>query len=85
MALEKIKVVSPDLIVKRADYSEAALAKIAHVNFAITQITDAVSNVGVLGTTTALTATTVAPLRAQVEDRLDAIEAKLDALIKALS
>ena len=85
MALKKITVVSPDLIVKRADYSEGALAKIAHVNFAIGQITEAVSGVGVLGTTTALAATTTATLRAEVEARLDAIEVKLDALIKALS
>jgi hypothetical protein len=41
--------------------------------------------VGVLPTQPALTGTTVAPLRAEVEVRLDTIEAKLNALILALS
>ncbi len=85
MALQKIIVASPDLIVKRADYSEGTLARIAHVNFAIDEVANAAKKVGVLGTTTALTGTTVAPLRNEVEARLDAIETKLDALITALS
>lgn len=85
MALEKLKVTSPDLIVKRSELSEAALARFAHVNEVIRQVSTAAQEVGVLGETEALTGTTVATLKAQVEVRLDAIEAKLDALITALS
>lgn len=85
MALEKLRAASPDLILLRSEQSEAALAKIAHVNEVIRQISSAVNNVGALGETPELTGTTVATLRAQVESRLDAIETKIDALLKALA
>jgi hypothetical protein len=81
----KVGVTSPDLVLKRADYSESALARIAHVNEAIRLLKEDVSAVGVLPATTNLTATTVNGLRVEVEARLDAIETKLNALIVALS
>jgi hypothetical protein len=84
MSIEKIKVASPDLIIKRADQSEAALARVAHVNEIVRQINEVSSTVGTLGDTADLTGTTVATLRTQTEARLQAIETKLDALITAL-
>lgn len=85
MSLEKIKVTSPDLVVSRAEQSEAALARVAHVNEIVRQLNRVSATVGTLGTTTALAGTTVATLRTEVEARLDAIETKLDALINALA
>ena len=85
MAEIKVSVSSPDPVLKRSTYAESALARIAHVNEAVRLIKADVDAVGVLPTQPALVATTVAPLRAEVEIRLDTIEAKLNALILALS
>ena len=87
MALDKrVQILnSPDPILERSPYDEAAPAKIAHVNEAIRLIKESCSAVAPLGETEDLTGSTVAALRAEVEDRLDAIEAKIDELIAALS
>jgi hypothetical protein len=85
MSTIKVGVSSPDEVLRRSAYSESALARIAHVNEAVRLIKAEVAAVGVLAAQPALTATTLAPLRAEVEARLDTIEAKLNALIVALS
>ena len=85
MSQVKVGVSSPDPILQRASYSETAMARIAHVNEAVRLLKADVEAVGILPTQPALTGTTVAPLRAEVEKRLDIIEAKLNALILALS
>lgn len=85
MSLKKVKSLSPDPVLEKASYEEHTLARIAHVNAALENVSAAVKVVGPLGTTTDLTATTVTGLRGEVETRLDNIEAKLDALINALS
>ena len=85
MSLEKIKVASPDLILKRADQSEGALAKIAHVNEIVRQLNASSASIELIGTATPLSATTVSGLKDEVELRLKTIEEKVDALIKALA
>lgn len=84
MAQVKVKVESPDPVLARNPYADAALARIAHVNEAIRLLKADVAAVGTLPASTNLTATTVNGLRAEVETRLDNIEAKLNALITAL-
>jgi hypothetical protein len=81
----KVGVSSPDPVLKRLSYSESALARIAHINEAVRLIKVDVEAVGVLPAQPALTGSTVVPLRTEVEARLDTIEAKLNALILALS
>jgi len=81
----KVGVSSPDPVLKRSSYSESALARIAHINEAVRLIKVDVEAVGVLPASVPLTGSTTTLLRAQVEDRLDNIEAKLNALILALS
>jgi hypothetical protein len=81
----KVGVASPDPVLQRVAYSEAALARIAHVNEAIRLVKADCAAVGALPASTDLAATTVNGLRVEVEARLDAIEAKLNALIAALS
>ena len=85
MSTTKVGVASPDQVLKRADYSESALARIAHVNEAIRLLKKNVSDVGELPASTNLSATTVNGLRVEVEARLDAIETKLNSIIKSLS
>jgi hypothetical protein len=87
MALDKrVQITnSPDPILERSPYDEAAPAKIAHVNEAIRLIRQSCSAVSPLGITEDLTGTTIATLRAEVEERLDDIESKIDELIAALS
>jgi hypothetical protein len=85
MSTVKVGVSSPDPVLQRVPYSEAALARIAHVNEAIRLLKAEVAAVGNLPEQPALTGGTTAPLRAEVEIRLDTIEAKLNALITALS
>lgn len=85
MSQKKVGVSSPDLVLQRVPYSEAAQARIAHVNEAIRLLKADCAAVGVLPASIDLTATTVIGLRAEVESRLDAIELKLNALILALS
>ena len=85
MSTIKVGVSSPDPVLNRSAYAESALARIAHINEAVRLMKADVATVGILPAQPALTGTTVAPLRAEVEVRLDTIEAKLNALIKALS
>jgi len=87
MALDKrVQITnSPDPILERSPYDEAAPAKIAHVNEAIRLIRESCSGVAKIGVTEELTGTTVATLRNEVELRLDEIESKIDELIAALS
>jgi hypothetical protein len=85
MALSKYKVVSPDPILKDAEYYELSYPKVAHLNDLVSKLNAKSDSIPVaLGVTSDLTATTVAPLRVEVEARLDAIEAKMDAIILAL-
>lgn len=81
----KVGVSSPDPVLQRSPYAEAALARIAHVNEAVRLLKADVAAVGVLPASTNLAATTVNGLRVEVEARLDSIETKLNALITALS
>lgn len=81
----KVGVSSPDPVLQRSPYAEAALARIAHVNEAVRLLKADVAAVGVLPASTNLAATTVNGLRVEVEARLDTIETKLNALIAALS
>lgn len=85
MAKIEVGVLNPDPVLKKSKYSESALARIAHVNEAVRLMKADVVTVGALEAQSALVATTVAPLRAEVEARLLTIEAKLNALIEALS
>ena len=85
MSTTKVGVSSPDPVLQRSPYAEAALARIAHVNESVRLVRADVSTVGVLPASTNLTGASVATLRAEVEVRLDNIEAKLNALIAALS
>lgn len=85
MSLKKVKFQSPDPVLEKASYEEHTLARIAHVNAALENVSAAVKVVGVLPASANLTGSTVAPLRDEVEARLDAIETKLNALINALS
>ena len=85
MSTIKVGVESPDPVLKRSAYSESALARIAHVNEAVRLIKADVAAVGVLAAQPALAGTNTTTLRAEVEVRLDTIEAKLNALIIALS
>lgn len=96
MALVKLKRISPDPVLKKATYAEGAPATIAHVNDIIVQIQAIYDGVAKFGTTTALTAiaatyadleaarTSVNTLRTDVEARLVAIEAKVDAILTGL-
>jgi hypothetical protein len=85
MAQVKVKVESPDPVLKRNPYADAALARIAHVNEAIRLVKVDVAAVGPLPASATLTGATIATLKAEVEIRLDNIEEKLNALIAALS
>jgi hypothetical protein len=82
----KVGVASPDPVLQRADYSEAALARIAHVNEAIRLLKADCSAVGQLPAYTNITGqSSVAGLQTEVNAKLAAITAKLNALIVALS
>ena len=81
----KVGVASPDPVLQRADYSEAALARIAHVNEAIRLLKADCSAVGQLPAYTNISQTTVLGLQAEVNTKLAAITEKLNALIVALS
>ena len=85
MSVIKVGVESPSPLLKRSAYAQSALARIAHVNEAVRLIKADVAAVGVLPTQPALTGSTIVPLRTELETRLDNIEAKLNALILALS
>lgn len=94
MALNKIYPASPDLIIKAGKYSEAALARIAHVNEISSQLQAIALEIGTLtpapytpvpATLTLATArTAINTLQSETETRLEAIETKLNALINAL-
>jgi hypothetical protein len=85
MALTKLTLKSEDSILRKAKDFEYTFARIAHVNEVLNKVSSSVKTVGVLPASTNLTGSTVAPLRDEVEARLDAIESKLNALILALS
>lgn len=86
MAQVKVKVESPDPVLKRNPYAEAAMARIAHVNEAIRLVKADVAAVGQLPTYTNITGqSSVAGLQTEVNLKLAAITAKLNALIAALS
>lgn len=73
MALTKIKTESPDKVLKGANYNEAQLARVAHVNELVDQISSVAAQIPTfnsLGTTA---------------QRLTAIETALTALKTALS
>lgn len=73
MALTKIKTESPDKVLKGADYNEAQLARVAHVNEIVDQFSTLAKAIPALtgsGTTA---------------DRLTALEARFNALLTALS
>lgn len=73
MALTKIKTESPDKVLKGANYNEAQLARVAHVNELVDQISSVAAQIPTFnsGGTTA--------------QRLTAIETALTALKTALS
>lgn len=73
MALTKIKTESPDKVLKGANYNEAQLARVAHVNELVDQIS-----------TVAAAIPTFNPLGTTAQ-RLTAIETALTALKTALS
>jgi len=73
MALTKIKTESPDKVLKGADYNEAQLARVAHVNEIVDQFSALAKAIPAL-TGTGTTA-----------DRLTAIESKFNALLVALA
>jgi hypothetical protein len=88
MALDKrVEITnSPDPILERSPYAEHASAKIAHVNEALRLIRESAKTCGAkIETPVALTGTTVATLRAEVELRINAIEEKINKLIDCLS
>jgi hypothetical protein len=85
MSTVKVGVSSPDPVLQRVPYSEAALARIAHVNEAIRLLKADCSAVGQLPTYVPLAATTIPALKTELDAKLVVIEAKLNALIAALS
>lgn len=86
MSEVKVRVSSPDPVLKRASYAEGALAKIAHVNEAIRLLKADCSAVGQLPTYTPISGSaSVAALQTAVNAKLSDITVKLNALIAALS
>lgn len=85
MAQVKVGVSSPDPVLQRNPYAEAALARIAHVNEAIRLLKADCSAVKQLPAYTPLVATTITALKPELDAKLLAIETKLNALIAALS
>jgi len=88
MALTKIKTESPDLVLKAAPYNENQLARVGHLNSLIDELASKATTVGTITSANLVgvdgTGSNAAPL-VETEARLDAIEAKLNALITALS
>ena len=86
MSTVKVGVSSPDPVLQRVPYAEAALARIAHVNEAIRLLKADCAAVSKLPTYVPLVATTTIPtLRTELDLKLTAIESKLNDLITALS
>jgi hypothetical protein len=86
MAQVEVKVESPDPVLKRNPYADAALARIAHVNEAIRLVKVDVAAVGELPAYTPITGSaSVAALQTAVNTKLTDITNKLNALIAALS
>jgi len=86
MSQVKVGVSSPDPVLQRNPYAEAALARIAHVNEAIRLLKADCSAVGQLPTYTPITgAASVAALQTAVNAKLSDITVKLNALVAALS
>jgi len=76
---------SPDPVLYNSAYDQHAVARIAHINEALRLVKASVKTVGVLGAGGVLDATNTTTLAATATTRLARIEAKLDALITALS
>lgn len=85
MSTVKVGVSSPDPVLQRVPYAEAALARIAHVNEAIRLLKADCAAVSKLPTYVPLVATTIPTLRTELDLKLTAIESKLNDLITALS
>jgi hypothetical protein len=85
MSTVKVGVSSPDPVLQRVPYAEAALARIAHVNEAIRLLKVDCAAVSKLPTYVPLTASAINTLKPELDAKLLAIEAKLNALITALS
>ena len=85
MSTVKVGVSSPDPVLQRVPYSEAALARIAHVNEAIRLLKADCAAVSKLPTYVPLVATTIPALKTELDLKLTAIESKLNELITALS
>lgn len=73
MALTRIKTESPDKVLKAADYNEGQLARVAHVNEIVDQLSALAKAIPALTGTGTNT------------DRLLAIESKFNALLVALA
>ena len=76
---------SPSPVLLKSPYDQHALARIAHINEALSLIEDSVTTVGLLGAGVAVDPTSTATIATTADTRFDRIEAKLDALITALS
>jgi len=85
MSTIKVGVSSPDPVLQRSAYAESALARIAHINEAVRLMKADVVAVGALPAYTNISQTTVLGLQADVNTKLAAITAKINALIASLS
>ena len=86
MAEIKVSVSSPDPVLARTPYTEAAPARIAHVNEAMRLLKEEIAAVGKLPAYTAISGqSSVAGLPAATNAKLLEITNKLNALITALS
>ena len=95
MALNKIYPASPDSLIKSGKYSEAALARIAHVNNVIDQLTEIATEINTITPvsytaipdtfpTLAASRTVVNQLKSEIDFNTTLICNKLNALINAL-
>jgi hypothetical protein len=76
---------SPDPVLYNSSYDQHAVARIAHINEALRLVKASVKTVGVLGAGATIDPTSLVTIAATATTRFARIEAKLDALITALS
>jgi hypothetical protein len=76
---------SPDPVLAKTSYDQFTFARIAHINEALRLIKASVTTVGVLGAGVPVDPSSLATIATTADTRFDRIEAKLDALITALS
>ena len=76
---------SPDPVLYNSSYDQHAVARIAHINEALRLVKASVKLVGVLGAGVAVDPTSLTTIATTANTRFARIEAKLDALITALS